>query len=216
MDTESDEILEEESKVFPRWLAQSLAQNLNRKHQFFLRENRNGSVWISWGKAAENACKAFLTYITQFKFKLRKHSPYWKYKAIYASSLINKVAVNASPQKRIQLVTDLLNNHANKQEEFHPVNPIELRKIHLESNRINCYSRDLKKEFEESLPKTWVQAARRNYLRMLRTDYAFPEREFSDWDLCFRFNRARLRRLSVNPWEECIERNSVRLERYIF
>ncbi|EKO34189.1 hypothetical protein [Leptospira santarosai] len=213
MDTESDEILEEESKVFPRWLAQSLAQNLNRKHQFFLRENRNGSVWISWGKAAENACKALFTYITQFKLNVRKQDPYWKYKAIYASSLINKVAVNASPQKRIQLVTDLVNSYANKQGEYNSGNVIELRKIHLESNRINCYARDLKKEFEESLPKTWVQAARRNYLRMLRTDYDFPEREFSDWDLCFRFNRARLRRLSVNPWEECIERNLVRLER---
>ncbi|UZN08720.1 hypothetical protein M5D10_07255 [Leptospira santarosai] len=207
---------EEESRDFPRWLAQTLSQNLNVKYEYFLREKRKPNVWISWGKATENSCKALLTYITQFKFNVRKQHPYWKYKTIYASSLINKVAVNASPQKRIQLVADLLNTYANKQEEYRPVNVIELRKIHLESNRINCYARDLKKEFEESLPKTWVQAARRNYLRMLRTDFSIPEREYSDWDLCFRFNRARLRRFYIDPWEECIKNNLGRLNRYIF
>ncbi len=77
MDTKSDEILEEESKIFPRWLAQSLAQNLNRKHQFFLRENRNVPHWISWGKAAENSCKSLLTYITQFRFQEIKQDPHW-------------------------------------------------------------------------------------------------------------------------------------------
>ncbi|OLY64076.1 hypothetical protein BWD12_15460 [Leptospira santarosai serovar Bananal] len=208
--------MEEESKIFPRWLAQSLAQNLNRKHQFFLRENRNVPHWISWGKAAENSCKSLLTYITQFRFQEIKQDPHWKYRAIYASSLINKVAINASLQKRITLGSHSLNDFSSKQEEHNPVNVIEQRMIHLEVNRIHCYTRDLKKEFEEPLPKTWVQSARRNYLRMLRTDFSIPEREYSDWDLCFRFNRARLRRFYIDPWEECIKNNLGRLNRYIF
>ncbi|WP_032923323.1 hypothetical protein [Leptospira santarosai] len=209
--------MEEESKNFPRWLAQTLSQNLNIKYEYFLREKRKPNVWISWGKAAENSCKSLLTYITQFRFQEIKQDPHWKFRAIYASSLINKVAINASRlQKRITLVSHSLNDFSSKQEEHNPVNVIEQRKIHLESNRINCYARDLKKEFEESLPKTWVQAARRNYLRMLRTDFSIPEREYSDWDLCFRFNRARLRRFYIDPWEECIKNNLGRLERYIF
>ncbi|EKT86896.1 hypothetical protein [Leptospira santarosai] len=209
--------MEEESKDFPRWLAQTLSQNLNVKYDYFLREKRKPNVWISWGKAMENSCKSLLTYITQFRFEEIKQDPHWKYRAIYASSLINKVAINASRlQKRITLVSHSLNDFSSKQEEHNPVNVIEQRKIHLESNRINCYARDLKKEFEESLPKTWVQAARRNYLRMLRTDFSIPEREYSDWDLCFRFNRARLRRFYIDPWEECIKNNLGRLERYIF
>ncbi len=212
----SNDPMEEESKVFPRWLAQTLSQNLNVKYEYFLREKRKPNVWTSWGKATEHSCKSLLTYITQFKFQEIKQDPHWKYRAIYASSLINKVAINASLQKRITLVSHLLNNFANKQEEHNPVNVIELRMIHLEVNRIHCYTRDLKKEFEESLPKTWVQAARRNYLRMLRTDFSIPEREYSDWDLCFRFNRARLRRFYIDSWEECIKNNLARLERYIF
>nr|EMN20526.1 hypothetical protein LEP1GSC063_2843 [Leptospira santarosai serovar Arenal str. MAVJ 401] len=164
----------------------------------------------------ENSCKSLLTYITQFRFQEIKQDPHWKYRAIYVSSLINKVAINASLQKRITLVSHLLNNFASKQEKHSPVNVIEQRMIHLEVNRIHCYTRDLKKEFEESLPKTWVQAARRNYLRMLRTDFSIPEREYSDWDLCFRFNRARLRRFYIDSWEECIKNNLARLERYIF
>ncbi|EMO70017.1 hypothetical protein [Leptospira santarosai] len=208
---------EEESRDFPRWLAQTLSQNLNVKYEYFLREKRKPNVWISWGKATENSCKSLLTYITQFRFQEIKQDPHWKYRAIYASSLINKVAINASRlQKRITLVSHSLNDFSSKQEEHNPVNVIEQRKIHLESNRINCYARDLKKEFEESLPKTWVQAARRNYLRMLRTNFNVPEREYSDWDLCFRFNRARLRKFYIDPWEECIKNNLVRLERYIF
>ncbi|EMO40102.1 hypothetical protein [Leptospira noguchii] len=170
------------------------------KYEYFLREKRKPNVWISWGKAAENSCKSILTYITQFRFQEIKQDPHWKYRAVYASSLINKVALNASPQRRITLVSHLLNNFSSKQEEHNPVNVIEQRMIHLEVNRIHCYTRDLKKEFEESLPKTWVQAARRNYLRMLRTDFSIPKREYSDWDLCFRFNRARLRRFYIDPW----------------
>ncbi|EKS07834.1 hypothetical protein [Leptospira santarosai] len=209
--------MEEESKNFPRWLAQTLSQNLNIKYDYFLREKRKPNVWTSWGKAMENSCKSLLTYITQFRFEEIKQDPHWKYRAIYASSLINKVAINASRlQKRITLVSHSLNDFSSKQEEHNPVNVIEQRKIHLESNRINCYARDLKKEFEEPLPKTWVQSARRNYLRMLRTDFSIPEREYSDWDLCFRFNRARLRRFYIDPWEECIKNNLGRLNRYIF
>ncbi|MDI7236425.1 hypothetical protein QMM95_10055 [Leptospira santarosai] len=208
--------MEEESKNFPRWLAQTLSQNLNIKYEYFLREKRKPNVWTSWGKAAENSCKSLLTYITQFRFQEIKQDPHWKFRAIYASSLINKVAINASLEKRITLVSHSLNNFASKQEEHNPVNVIEQRVIHLEVNRIHCYTRDLKKEFEESLPKTWVQAARRNYLRMLRTNFNVPEREYSDWDLCFRFNRARLRKFYIDPWEECIKNNLVRLERYIF
>ncbi|WP_032927543.1 hypothetical protein [Leptospira santarosai] len=208
--------MEEESKDFPRWLAQTLSQNLNIKYEYFLREKRKPNVWTSWGKAMENSCKSLLTYITQFRFQEIKQDPHWKYRAIYVSSLINKVAINASLQKRITLVSHLLNNFASKQEKHSPVNVIEQRMIHLEVNRIHCYTRDLKKEFEESLPKTWVQAARRNYLRMLRTDFSIPEREYSDWDLCFRFNRARLRRFYIDSWEECIKNNLARLERYIF
>ncbi|WP_032915748.1 hypothetical protein [Leptospira santarosai] len=205
--------MEEESKDFPRWLAQTLSQNLNIKYEYFLREKRKPNVWTSWGKAMENSCKSLLTYITQFRFQEIKQDPHWKYRAIYASSLINKVAINASPRKRITLISHSLNNFASKQEEYNPVNVIEQRMIHLEVNRIHCYTRDLKKEFGESLPKTWVQAARRNYLRMLRTDFSIPKREYSDWDLCFRFNRARLRRFYIDPWEECIKNNLVRLER---
>ncbi len=208
--------MEEESKDFPRWLAQTLSQNLNIKYEYFLREKRKPNVWTSWGKAAENSCKSLLTYITQFKFQEIKQDPHWKYRAIDSANLINKVAINASLQKRITLVSHSLNYFSSKQEEYNPVNVIEQRMIHLEVNRIHCYTRDLKKEFEESLPKTWVQAARRNYLRMLRTDFSIPEREYSDWDLCFRFNRARLRKFYIDPWEECIKNNLVRLERYIF
>ncbi|KXZ31810.1 hypothetical protein AYB33_02490 [Leptospira santarosai] len=208
--------MEEESKDFPRWLAQTLSQNLNIKYEYFLREKRKPNVWTSWGKAAEHSCKSLLTYITQFRFQEIKQDPHWKFRAIYASSLINKVAINASLEKRITLVSHSLNNFASKQEKHSPVNVIEQRMIHLEVNRIHCYTRDLKKEFEESLPKTWVQAARRNYLRMLRTDFGIPKREYSDWDLCFRFNRARLRRFYIDPWEECIKNNLGRLNRYIF
>ncbi|EMF91285.1 hypothetical protein LEP1GSC005_1839 [Leptospira santarosai str. ST188] len=209
----SNDPMEEESKDFPRWLAQTLSQNLNIKYDYFLREKRKPNVWISWGKATENSCKSLLTYITQFRFQEIKQDPHWKYRAIYASSLINKVAINANLQKRITLVSHSLNDFVSKQEEHNPVNVIEQRMIHLEVNRIHCYTRDLKKEFEESLPKTWVQAARRNYLRMLRTDFTNPEREFSNWDLCFRNNRARLHRFETDLWACCFEKNRKRLER---
>lgn len=203
----------EESKVFPRWLAQTLSQNLNIKYDYFLRERRKANVWISWGKAAENSCKSLLTFITQFKYIKIKEDPHWKFRAIYSANLVNKVALNASPQRRIQLITDLINKFARKQENHHPENPIDLRMVYLEGNRINCFVRDLKKDFETSLPKNWIQAARRNYLRMLRTDFTFPKREFSGWDLSFRYNRAKLDRLSANPWRECIKSNLARLKR---
>ncbi len=208
--------MEEESKDFPRWLAQTLSQNLNVKYEYFLREKRKSNVWISWGKAAENACKALLTYITQFKFNVRKQDSYWKYKAIYASSLINKVAKSLTGQARVEFIAGSLNQFVRKDELYDSINPVHLRMVHLETNRLNCYARDLDLSDERAKPKSWVSAARRNYLRMLRTNFNVPEREYSDWDLCFHFNRARLRKFYIDPWEECIKNNLARLERYIF
>lgn len=88
-------------------------------------------------------------------------------------------------------------------------------KIHalLETNRLNCYARDLMPSFLQTHPKNWASAARRNYLRMLRTDFTNPEREFSSWDLCFRNNRARLHRFETDLWACCFEKNRKRLVR---
>nr|EMN22561.1 hypothetical protein LEP1GSC063_2791 [Leptospira santarosai serovar Arenal str. MAVJ 401] len=41
--------MEEESRNFPRWLAQTLSQNLNIKYEYFLREKRKPNVWTSLG-----------------------------------------------------------------------------------------------------------------------------------------------------------------------
>ncbi|EMM77307.1 hypothetical protein [Leptospira santarosai] len=208
--------MEEESKDFPRWLAQTLSQNLNVKYEYFLREKRKPNVWTSWGRASENSCKSLLTYITQFRFQEIKQDPHWKYRAVYASSLINKVAKSLTGQARVEFIAGSLNQFVRKDEFYDSINPVQLRMVHLETNRLNCYARDLDLSDERAKPKSWVSAARRNYLRMLRTDFSIPEREYSDWDLCFRFNRARLRRFYIDSWEECIKNNLARLERYIF
>ncbi|EKO24631.1 hypothetical protein [Leptospira interrogans] len=203
----------EESKVFPRWLAQTLSQNLNIKYDYFLRERRKANVWISWGKAAENSCKSLLTFITQFKYIKIKEDPHWKFRAIYASSLINKVARSLTGHARVEFISKFLNHFARKKELYDPISPVQLRMVHLETNRLTCYARDLDPLAKRSEPKTWVSAARRNYLRMLRTDFTNPEREFSGWDLCFRNNRAKLHRFETDLWDRCFEKNRKRMER---
>nr|WP_175597915.1 hypothetical protein [Leptospira santarosai] len=205
--------MKEENRQFPRWLAQTLSQNLNIKYEYFLRERRKVNVWISWGKAMENSCKSLLTYITQFRFEEIKQDPHWKFRAIYASSLINKVAKSLTGQARIEFIAGSLNQFVRKDEFYDSINPVQLRMVHLETNRLNCYARDLGLSDERAKPKSWVSAARRNYLRMLRTDFTNPEREFSNWDLCFRNNRARLHRFETDLWACCFEKNWKRLER---
>ncbi|UZN08754.1 MULTISPECIES: hypothetical protein [Leptospira] len=205
--------MEEESKDFPRWLAQTLSQNLNIKYEYFLREKRKPNVWISWGKATEHSCKSLLTYITQFRFQEIKQDPHWKYRAVYASSLINKVAKSLTGQARVEFIAESLNQFVRKDELYDSINPVQLRMVHLETNRLNCYARDLDLWDERAKPKSWVSAARRNYLRMLRTDFTNPEREFSSWDLCFRNNRARLHRFETDLWACCFEKNRNRLEK---
>ncbi|WP_061250479.1 hypothetical protein [Leptospira interrogans] len=213
MDTYSNDQMEEESKVFPRWLAQTLSQNLNIKYEYFLRERRKPDVWVSWGKAAENSCKSLLTFITQFRYDTIKKDPHWKFRAMDSANLINKVARNFTGDGRVELITESLNQFVRKQELYDPISPIQLRMVHLETNRLNCYARDLIPSFLQTLPKNWTAAARRNYLRMLRTDFTNPEREFSGWDLCFRNNRAKLHRFETDHWDRCFEKNQKRLER---
>lgn len=106
-----------------------------------------------------------------------------------------------------------LNHFARKKELYDPISPVQLRMVHLETNRLTCYARDLDPLAKRSEPKTWVSAARRNYLRMLRTDFTNPEREFSGWDLCFRNNRAKLHRFETDLWDRCFEKNRKRMER---
>lgn len=75
---------------------------------------------------------------------------------------------------------------------YDPISSIQLRMMHLEVNRLNCFVRDLDILDRRVKPKNWVAAARMNYLRMLRTDFRAPEREFTDWDLCFKNNRSKM------------------------
>ncbi|MFA4793235.1 hypothetical protein [Leptospira kirschneri] len=204
---------EEESKIFPRWLAQTLSQNLNIKYDYFLRERRKPDVWVSWGKAAENSCKNLLTFISQFKYiKIRK-DPRWKFRAIDSANLINKVAKSLTGQARVEFITASLNQFSKKKEFYDSISLVQLRMVHLETNRLNCYARDLDPSFLQILPKNWTASARRNYLRMLRTDFTASEREFSNWDLCFRNNRAKLHRFETDLWDRCFEKNRKRLER---
>ncbi|AOP35987.1 hypothetical protein A0128_08125 [Leptospira tipperaryensis] len=203
---------EEESRQFPRWLAQTLSQNLNIKHEYFLRERRKVNLWVSWGKAAENSCKSLLTFISQFKYiKIRK-DPHWKFRAIYSANLVNKVARSLTGQSRVEFIVKVLNQFARKTELYDSISPIQLRMVHLETNRLNCYARDLDFSDGRAKPKNWVSAARRNYLRALRTNFHSPEREFSGWDLCFRNNRAKLHRFETNLWDRCFEKNQKRME----
>ncbi|OMI16875.1 hypothetical protein [Leptospira weilii] len=208
----SNDQTEEESKVFPRWLAQTLSQNLNIKYQYFLRERRKADVWISWGKAAEHSCKSLLTFITQFKYIKITKDPHWKFRAIDSANLINKVARSLTGQARVEFISESLNQFSKKKELYDPISPVQLRMAHLETNRLNCYARDLDFLAKRAKPKTWVSAARRNYLRMLRTDFTNPEREFSSWDLCFKNNRAKLHRFETDLWARCFEKNRNRLE----
>ncbi|EMY13040.1 hypothetical protein LEP1GSC043_2736 [Leptospira weilii str. Ecochallenge] len=209
----SNDQTEEESKVFPRWLAQTLSQNLNIKYDYFLRERRKLDVWVSWGKAAENSCKSLLTFITQFRYDTIEKDPHWKFRAIDSANLINKVARSLTGQARVEFISKFLNQFARKKELYDPISPVQLRMVHLETNRLNCYARDLDLLAKRAKPNNWVSAARRNYLRMLRTDFTNPEREFSSWDLCFRNNRAKLHRFETDLWDRCFEKNQKRLER---
>ncbi|WP_082280872.1 hypothetical protein [Leptospira kirschneri] len=213
MDTFSNDQTEEENRTFPRWLAQTLSQNLNIKYEYFLRERRKANVWISWGKAAESSCKSLLTFITQFRYDTIKKDPHWKFRAIYSANLINKVARNFTGDGRVELVVNFLNQFSQKNELYNPISPVQLRMVHLETNRLNCYVRDLDPLAKRAKPKSWVSAARRNYLQMLRTDFTNQEREFSSWDLCFRNNRAKLHRFETDHWDRCFEKNRKRLER---
>ncbi|WP_025181142.1 hypothetical protein ACO1KB_08370 [Leptospira interrogans serovar Szwajizak] len=201
----------EESKVFPRWLAQSLSQNLNIKYDYFLRERRKPDVWVSWGKAAEHSCKSLLTFITQFRHIKIKEYPHWKFRAIYSANLINKVARSLTGQARVEFISKFLNQFSKKKELYDPISPVQLRMVYLETNRLNCYARDLDPLAKRVEPKNWVSAARRNYLQMLRTDFTNPEREFSNWDLCFKNNRAKLHRFETDLWGNCFEKNQKRM-----
>ncbi|WP_061236501.1 hypothetical protein [Leptospira santarosai] len=215
MDTVSKDLKKDKSRIFPRWLAQTLSQNLNVKYGYFLREKREHRTWISWGKAAENSCKSLLTYRTQFKYKRVKTDSRWKFRAIYSANLINKMVRNFSGKGRIELVVNFINHYAQKKELFDPITPVQLRMVHLEVNRLNCFVRDLDVLDERATPKSWVTAAKRNYLRMLRSDFMAPRRQFTHWDLCFMNNRVRLDRFEQDFLFTVAEKSIEHLEQFI-
>lgn len=212
MDIVSKDLRKDKSRIFPRWLAQTLSQNLNVKYEYFLREKREQITWISWGKAVENSCKSLLTYMTQFKYKKAETDPHWKFQAIYSANLINKMVRNLSGKGKVELVVNFLNHFSRKIELHDPINRVQLRMTHLEVNRLNCYVRDLDILGERAKPRSWVAAARRNYLRMLRSNFKVSEREFTDWDLCFRNNKAKFYRLEKRPWIVWSENNQRRIQ----
>lgn len=199
MDLELRERIKKEIKTFPRWLANTLSKNFEIKYYFFLRENRTvRKTWTPWSKSAEFSIKSFLTYKKQFQTRKNDRSPYWKYKAIQSANLVNKVYINNSNEKRAELSIESLNIFARKKDLHISVDPIQRRMVHLETNRLNCFVRDFKFSNERKRPKNWVEAAKQNYLRILRTDFFALYREFTNWDLCYKNTRSSLRVLKIS------------------
>ncbi|WP_061206883.1 hypothetical protein [Leptospira santarosai] len=212
MDLELRERIEKESKAFPRWLANTLSKNFEIKYHFFLREKRTvRKIWTPWSKAAEFSSKNFLTYIKQFQMCKNEKDTYWKYRAIQSANLVNKVYVNNSDRKGTELSTESLNMFAGKKDLHVSVDPIQRRMIHLETNRLNCFSRDLKFSNIRKRPKNWVETAKQNYLRILRTDFFVLNREFTNWDLCYKNSDSKLRKFELKLWLNCFKKN-----RYLF
>ncbi|WP_004471991.1 hypothetical protein [Leptospira santarosai] len=193
MDLELRKRIKRESKTFPRWLANTLSKNFEIKYHFFLREKRAVKKnWTPWSKAVEFSIKSLLTYKKQFKKRRNDRNPYWKYRAIQAANLVNKVYVNASDKKRAKLSAESLNIFARRKDLHVSVDPIQRRMIHLDTNRLGCFVRDFNFSDERKKPKNWIEAAKQNYLRILRTDFFIFNREFTNWELCYKNNRGRL------------------------
>ncbi|WP_016756074.1 hypothetical protein [Leptospira santarosai] len=209
MDLELRKRIKREGKTFPRWLANTLSKNFEIKYHFFLREKRAVKKnWTPWSKAVEFSIKSLLTYKKQFKKRRNDRNPYWKYRAIQAANLVNKVYVNASDKKRAKLSAESLNTFARKKDLRISVDPIQKRMIHLEANRLNCFVRDLKFSNERKRPQNWVGTAKQNYLRILRTDFIALNREFTNWDLCYKNNRYWLDSMQKgSAWYGFLKRN---------
>ncbi|ONF90882.1 hypothetical protein BWD14_19095 [Leptospira santarosai] len=193
MDLELRERIKRESKSFPRWLANTLSKNFEIKYHFFLRENRTvRKAWTPWSKAAEFSIKSFITYERQFKTRRNNRKLYWKYRSIQSANLVNKVYINNSDRKRTELSAESLNTFARKKDLRISVDPIQRKMAHLETNRLNCFAIDLEFLNERKRPQNWVETAKQNYLRILRTDFFLLNREFTNWNLCYKNNRGRL------------------------
>lgn len=204
MDLELRERIKKESKTFPRWLANTLSKNFEIKYHFFLRENRTvRKAWTPWSKAAEFSIKSFITYEKQFKTRRNSRNLYWKCRAIQSANLVNKVYVNNNNEKRAKLSAESLNMFARKEDLRVSFDLIQRRMIHLETNRLNCFARDLKFSNERKTPKNWVETAKQNYLRILRTNFFTLNREFTNWDMCYKNSRSKLQKLNQNPWIVC-------------
>ncbi|EKS06773.1 hypothetical protein [Leptospira santarosai] len=212
MDLKLREKIKKESKTFPRWLANTLSKNFEIKYHFFLRENRAvRKIWTPWSKTAEFSIKSFITYEKQFKIRRNDRNLYWKFRAIQSANLVNKVYINNSNEKRAELSFESLNIFARKKDLHISADPIQRRMVHLETNRLNCFVRDLKFSNERKKPKNWVEAAKQNYLRILRTDFFALYREFTNWDLCYKNSDSKLRKFELTLWLNCFKKN-----RYLF
>ncbi|TGL65944.1 hypothetical protein [Leptospira sarikeiensis] len=198
---------------FPHWLARSIASNLNSRYYFYLREEDRPIDWISWGKCANSSQKNFLTYLRRSVRDDIHKDPHWKYVSIEQKNLLNKTYTNSLKERRIETVVRDLNDFAKRPDKLDPISQSFLRAAHLEINKLNCFIRDYKNVPISIKAYMWAMTSRRNYLRMLRSEFPDLTRSKSEWDICFKQCRANLSHYQESIWINAFEKNRKKFER---
>ncbi|MCR1795775.1 hypothetical protein [Leptospira sp. id769339] len=211
----SKSISKRRNEKFPGWLAQSISDNLNKKHSFFLREKPKETKWVSWGQPILNAQKNFIVYLKRKLPENIHKDPYWKYRAIQAIFLIEKVVVNSQSERRLSYVIKNLNDFASNPPKFDSSDKLFLRTSHLETNKLNGFVSGFRNASRDIKAKKWPTSAHRNTLRMIRTEFPDLTRSKSDWDICSKQAKANLSHFQDSEWINAFEKNRNKFDRLL-
>ncbi|TGM12983.1 hypothetical protein EHQ81_12065 [Leptospira selangorensis] len=211
----SESISKRRNEKFPGWLVQSISDNVDKKHSFFLREKSKETKWISWGQCIQNSQKNFIVYLKRKSPENIHKDPHWKYRAIRAIFLIEKVVINNQSERRLSYVIKKLNDFASNPPKFDSSDKLFLRTTHLETNKLNGFVSGFQNADRDIKAKSWPTAARRNTLRMMRTKFPDLTRSKSDWDICFKQCRANLSHYQESELIKAFAKNRNKFERLL-
>ncbi|WP_367898807.1 hypothetical protein AB3N61_06515 [Leptospira sp. WS58.C1] len=201
---------------FPTWLAKTISVNINKKSLLFLKEPIIFPKWTSWAKCSARSKQNFHTYLSRRQPVVSLHlNPNWKYRCIEEKYKLEKYFQKSKESGKEDYVIWLLNRMTKNQKEYDSISKTFLRLTHFETTKLNLFQKSFRNADRNIKATKWSVAARRNYLRMMRTDFPDLVRGYSRWELCFTHCKKAIYGIAESEWYKAFQKCETIIERKI-
>ncbi|AVV50648.1 hypothetical protein [Leptospira santarosai] len=184
-----------------------IAENLNAKNNYYLREEEKIKEWIPWSVAVARATQKFamqLQRIGTVRAEDAHINASWENRFFYLITLFRRHSAKINKTRYIQRIVDSLNKFSFFKSSYDSNRKLFSYSAFLESSKLNAYNRELNIPDDQEIYTKWSQAVKLNCNKLNKPFFLNPIREISAWDHCYHRSEIGLKTFVSDSWERTI------------